>query len=70
MTGWLYKQTEAQIWTVGHYTPDGAWEPESDHVSPEEAAARVHYLNGGSLAFSIIRSPLPFPTTQPESEDK
>lgn len=44
---WLYKQTEPSLWTVGHYDPSGKWHPESDHGSPEEAAARVHHLNGG-----------------------
>jgi hypothetical protein len=36
------------LFTVGFYDPDGKWHPESDHDSPEEAAKRVHYLNGGS----------------------
>lgn len=44
---YVYKQTEPGLWTVGFYTPQGEWEPESDHGSPEEAAERVHYLNGG-----------------------
>lgn len=36
------------LWTVGFYSPDGKWNPESDHESPEKAAERVHYLNGGA----------------------
>lgn len=50
---YVYKQTEPGtmyyngLWTVGFYTPDGKWIPESDHNSQEEAAKRVHYLNGG-----------------------
>jgi hypothetical protein len=44
---YVYKKTEPQLWTVGFYAPDGKWEAESDHSSPEEAAARVNYLNGG-----------------------
>lgn len=47
---WVFKQTEPELWTVGHYyeSRDGQkWEPDTDHGSPEEAAARVHYLNGG-----------------------
>jgi hypothetical protein len=48
MTVWLYRKTEPRLWTVGFYTRAGSWEPESDHGSAEEAAARVHYLNGGS----------------------
>lgn len=38
------------LYTVGHYEPDGSWEPESDHGTREEAAARVHYLNGGQAS--------------------
>jgi hypothetical protein len=35
------------LYTVGFYDPNGIWQPESDHSSVEEAAARVNYLNGG-----------------------
>jgi hypothetical protein len=38
---------EAGVYTVGFYAPDGKWEPESDHRTAEEAAKRVHWLNGG-----------------------
>lgn len=44
---YVYIQTESQLWTVGFYKPDGQFEPESDHSSTEDAATRVHYLNGG-----------------------
>ena len=37
----------AGCYTVGFYGPDGRWEPESDWPTSEQAAARVHYLNGG-----------------------
>lgn len=47
-TAWLYIRTEPTLWTVGFYAPDGKWHPESDHGSPDEAATRVHYLNGGT----------------------
>ncbi len=43
-----YKQTEPKLWTVGSCSLDGSFDPESDHGSPDEAAARVRYLNGGS----------------------
>ncbi|MBO1005630.1 hypothetical protein [Pseudogracilibacillus auburnensis] len=43
---WVYLQSEPGLYTVGFYKPDGKWEPESDHASREEAAERVHYLNG------------------------
>ena len=44
---WVMIQSEPGLWTVGFYTPEGSWEPESDHDSRESAAIRVHYLNGG-----------------------
>ena len=34
------------LWTVGFYDPNGKWVAESDHPTPEQAAERVHYLNG------------------------
>lgn len=37
---------EAGCYTVGFYSPKGEWESESDHESPEKAAARVAWLNG------------------------
>jgi hypothetical protein len=50
-TGWLYLQSEngpdGYLYTVGFYDPRGKWQPESDHTSKDEAAKRVHYLNGG-----------------------
>lgn len=44
---YIKHQGEA-LYTVGFYTPQGVWEPESDHSTIAEAAARVHYLNGGN----------------------
>ena len=47
-SSWVYLKSKGEeLWTVGFYKPDGKWEPESDHGTSEEAAARVHYLNGG-----------------------
>lgn len=45
--GYVYIKSEPCLWTVGFYLPNGKWEPESDWDNPEDAAARVHYLNGG-----------------------
>ena len=45
---WVYIKSEPNLWTVGFYRPDGEWEAESDFNSTEAAAARCHYLNGGS----------------------
>ncbi len=52
---YVYKQTEPGLWTVGFYKPDGEWEPESDHSSKENAAERVHWLNGGQPEQSVLR---------------
>jgi DNA-binding XRE family transcriptional regulator len=43
---YVYIRSEPRLWTVGFYHPDGRWEPESDWVNPEDAAARTAYLNG------------------------
>jgi hypothetical protein len=47
---WVYIQSESgpvhSLWTVGFYAPDDTWHTDSDHMTPEKAAARVHYLNG------------------------
>lgn len=44
---YVYIQSEPNLWTVGFYSPDDKWNPESDHKTKESAAERVHYLNGG-----------------------
>lgn len=43
---YVYIQSEPQCFTVGFYAPDGEWHSESDHPTPQQAAERVHYLNG------------------------
>jgi len=45
---YVYIKSEPQLWTVGFYTHDGAWTPESDYSDREEAAKRVSWLNGGA----------------------
>lgn len=37
---YVYVRSEATLWTVGFYRPDGRWESESDHGSADEAAKR------------------------------
>lgn len=46
---YVYLRPEPGLWTVGFYDPEGYYHPESDHDNHEEAAARVHYLNGGNV---------------------
>jgi hypothetical protein len=43
---WVYRRTESGVWTVGYYSPDREWNPDSDHPTREAAADRVSYLNG------------------------
>lgn len=45
---YVYLKSEPNLYTVGFYNPAGEWVPESDCDTAEEAAARVHYLNGGN----------------------
>ena len=52
---WVYIQSEPRLWTVGFYNARGEWRPETDWPSPTEAAARVHYLNGGGAAPGVTK---------------
>lgn len=45
-TNYVYIRSEQNLWTVGFYDPSGRWISESDHSAPQEAAERVHWLNG------------------------
>lgn len=45
---YVYIKSEPQLYTVGHYDPTGKWHTDSDHNDRNEAAARAHYLNGGT----------------------
>lgn len=46
---WVYIKTEPSLWTVGFYSPDdNAWHTDGDYNNKEDAAERVHYLNGGN----------------------
>lgn len=44
---WVYLRSEPGLYTVGFYDPRGGWHADSDYDTTENAAARVHYLNGG-----------------------
>lgn len=49
MSAWVYIHAkEAGCYTVGFYDPQGEWHPESDWPTDQQAAAQVHYLNGGN----------------------
>lgn len=50
MSSWIYIRSEPGLYTVGFFEPGGKWHAESDFNDQGEAAARVHYLNGGSAA--------------------
>jgi hypothetical protein len=52
-TTYVYKLSEPNLYTVGYYDPIGRWYPESDFATRLEAAARVHYLNGGASPETI-----------------
>ena len=51
MQTWVYIQSEAGLFTVGFYAPDGTWHQDSDYKADAQgraaAAARCNYLNGG-----------------------
>lgn len=57
---YVYVKSEPGLWTVGFYSPDGKWNPESDYNSTEEAANRVVWLNGGKreIPFTVSKSTL------------
>ena len=42
--------SEVRLYTVGFYSPNGVFNAESDHSTREEAAERVHWLNGGTAS--------------------
>ncbi len=53
---WVFVRSRSEaLYTVGFYTPDGDWEPESDHSDKEEAAKRVAYLNGVGLSEGDVK---------------
>lgn len=51
---YVYRKSEPELWTVGHYDPQGTFRPDTDHSSKEGAARRVHYLNGGGATVEEI----------------
>ena len=49
---YVYRKTMEGMWVVGFFLPRyndaAAWFAESEWKDQEDAAARVHYLNGGN----------------------
>ena len=52
-TQFVYIRSEPGLFTVGFSDSEGLWVPESDHESPENAAQRVSYLNGGKSQLEL-----------------
>jgi hypothetical protein len=44
---YIYKKTVKGVFAVGHYDPGGKFVTETVYHETQEAAERVHYLNGG-----------------------
>ena len=53
MTSWFYRDIVEDggnhVYVVGFYDPAGKWVPETDWNTADEAAMRVHWLNGGRI---------------------
>lgn len=54
---WGYLKSEPDLYTVGFYDPTGKWHADSDWPTREEAARRVHYLNGSKTEESLAPRP-------------
>ena len=52
---YVYIKSEPQLWTVGFYAPNGECIPESDYECRDDAAERVHWLNGGGKPSDTIK---------------
>lgn len=49
MATWVYVYSRLDdLYTTGFYDPEGKWQPDRDCPTREEAAQRVHWLNGGN----------------------
>jgi hypothetical protein len=46
----VYQQVGENLWSVGHYKPDGKFEVDGDFGDRQLAADRVAYLNGCGMA--------------------
>ena len=52
---WVYLKSEPNLWTVGYYNSENEWIADSDWEYKEDAAKRVHRLNGG-ISDDIIQT--------------
>lgn len=43
------------LYTVGFYSPDGKWHPDSDWNYRKDAADRAAYLNGASVSNEKVK---------------
>lgn len=50
---YTYMENESLMWVVGFHKPNGKWVTESSHTTPESAAKKVAWLNGGYGAASL-----------------
>lgn len=46
--GWVFLDSEEDLWTVGFYDPDGLFHPTYDFADKDGAADCCNYLNGGT----------------------
>lgn len=46
---WVYKQLDYEQWAVGYWSPEKEWFQDAIYSTKEEAAERVHWLNGGGI---------------------
>lgn len=56
-TMWVYRKCAIgydTMYEVGFFTPTREWESESTYKTKEEAAARVHWLNGGDTTAASV----------------
>lgn len=47
---YIKSESNPDLYTVGHWSPDGRWWTDSDHSDREDAARRVAWLNGSAVA--------------------
>ena len=52
---WVYRREDGHFVT-GYYSPDQKWHTDKKYEDQEEAAARVHYLNGGGADTEVAEA--------------